>query len=261
MNSHTFFSKKERIIMSKISRKIRLLGISNRESVNYLKLAFLEFFLLIIGILIALQVNNWNEQRKKENLKQTYVSALITDLEEDIRNIQEAMTLFESQIDDMNTMRERLISEYATADTLLAISVNEAEFGMPPFVTYNLNTFLTMQSTGNIDLLRFETIERMRSIHRLHDQELYYRNGNMDILKALLTDYLNLAPMPYSMLSGSRLMQNALTSIDKDELTILLNNYFTMKMFALSNSIHFYELIKEESHLLIELMQETEKRG
>lgn len=247
--------------MSKISRKIRLFGISDGKSVDYLKLAFLEFFLLIIGILIALQVNNWNEQRKKENLKQTYVSALIADLEEDIRNIQETMALFESQLDEINAMRERLISEHATVDTLLAISINEAAFGMPPFVTYNVNTFLTMQSTGNIDLLRFETIERMRSIHRLHDQELYYRNGNMDILKAVLTDYLHIAPMPYSLLSGSRLMHQAVQSVDKDRLIILFDSYFTMKMFALTNSVHFYELIKEESLELIELIRETEKRG
>jgi hypothetical protein len=41
----------------------------------------------VIGILIALQVNNWNEQRKKEAMEQRYLERLIQDLAGDLNEI------------------------------------------------------------------------------------------------------------------------------------------------------------------------------
>lgn len=51
--------------MKKIFRKIRQNLLSEGKTVKYLKYAFGETVLVVIGILIALQLNNWNEQRKQ----------------------------------------------------------------------------------------------------------------------------------------------------------------------------------------------------
>ena len=47
--------------MIKFFRTIRKNLISEGKTVNYLKYAIGEIVLVIIGILIALQINNWNE--------------------------------------------------------------------------------------------------------------------------------------------------------------------------------------------------------
>lgn len=60
-------------------RKLRL----NNLNKNYFKYAVGEIILVVIGILIALQINNWNEQRKKNELKSYYKSSLISDLVKD----------------------------------------------------------------------------------------------------------------------------------------------------------------------------------
>jgi len=40
---------------------------------KYLKYAIGEIALVVIGILIALQINNWNEGRKLQGIKKTFI--------------------------------------------------------------------------------------------------------------------------------------------------------------------------------------------
>ena len=52
--------------MIKFFRHIRQNLIMENKTGKYLKYAVGEIVLVVIGILIALQVNNWNENRKTE---------------------------------------------------------------------------------------------------------------------------------------------------------------------------------------------------
>ena len=53
--------------MIKFFRKIRQDLLSKGKTGKYLKYAIGEIILVVIGILIALQINNWNEDRKSDN--------------------------------------------------------------------------------------------------------------------------------------------------------------------------------------------------
>ena len=64
--------------MIKFFRKIRYDLMENNNTGKYLKYAIGEIILVVIGILIALQINNWNETNKErsyENYILTGVSA------------------------------------------------------------------------------------------------------------------------------------------------------------------------------------------
>ena len=50
--------------MIKFFRKIRYNLMEQNKTGNYFKYAIGEIVLVVIGILIALQINNWNENRK-----------------------------------------------------------------------------------------------------------------------------------------------------------------------------------------------------
>ena len=55
----------------------------DNRPLKYLRYAVGEIILVVIGILIAVQINNWNEGQKRSKLKQTYVENLINDLTKD----------------------------------------------------------------------------------------------------------------------------------------------------------------------------------
>ena len=68
--------------MIKFFRKIRQRLLSENKFSKYLLYAVGEIILVVIGILIALQINNNNEARKEKALEKELINLLISDLEE-----------------------------------------------------------------------------------------------------------------------------------------------------------------------------------
>jgi uncharacterized membrane protein YgaE (UPF0421/DUF939 family) len=62
--------------MIKFFRHIRKSLLMENKTGKYFKYAIGEILLVMVGILLALQVNNWNENRKAENNKQKLMLAL-----------------------------------------------------------------------------------------------------------------------------------------------------------------------------------------
>ncbi|XMO87136.1 DUF6090 family protein [Algibacter sp. AS12] len=69
--------------MIKIFRKIRQNLLIKSKTGKYFKYAIGEIILVVIGILIALQINNWNENRLTNKAVKTYLNNLIQDLQTD----------------------------------------------------------------------------------------------------------------------------------------------------------------------------------
>ena len=87
--------------MIKFFRKIRQDLLSEGKTGKYLKYAIGEIILVVIGILIALQINNWNEGRKLESLELNLLTevrnGLRFDLEEANRAIEGHKNFIKSQ--------------------------------------------------------------------------------------------------------------------------------------------------------------------
>ena len=76
--------------MIKFFRKIRQNLLMENKNSKYIKYAFGEIILVMIGILLALQVNNWNEKRKLSNSIESLLVVFENELE---ANIEESMGL------------------------------------------------------------------------------------------------------------------------------------------------------------------------
>ena len=68
--------------MIKFFRKIRYDLMKQNKTGKYFKYAIGEIILVVIGILIALQINNWNQQR----IKQNEIDAVLIKIQNDISN-------------------------------------------------------------------------------------------------------------------------------------------------------------------------------
>ncbi len=65
-------------------RKIRKSALRENRFSRYLLYAIGEIALVVVGILIALQINTWNEQRKNRDAEEEYLTAIAEDLRSDI---------------------------------------------------------------------------------------------------------------------------------------------------------------------------------
>ena len=74
---------KLKIPMIKLFRKIRYNQISENKTGQYIKYAVGEILLIIIGILIAVQINEWNSNRREQNLLRKNLEYVLIDLKAD----------------------------------------------------------------------------------------------------------------------------------------------------------------------------------
>ena len=84
--------------MIKFFGQIRQNLIKENKTTNYIKYAIGEIVLVVIGILIALQINNWNENRKFKNQEIQYIKRLLTENKQDLITFSENIHALEKSL-------------------------------------------------------------------------------------------------------------------------------------------------------------------
>lgn len=84
--------------MPKFFRNFRIKSIELSKVKNYFLYAVGEILLVAIGILLALQVSNWNEERNKKELRQGFYKNLLYDLTRDTVMIFERSAAWKKEL-------------------------------------------------------------------------------------------------------------------------------------------------------------------
>ena len=106
--------------MIKFFRTIRQKLLSERKAGKYFKYAIGEVVLVVIGILIALQINNWNENRRKNQEEQHYLNDLKTEFTRNQKALERLMKNSEFYLE--NALK---LANYSVSDS---INLSENEF-------------------------------------------------------------------------------------------------------------------------------------
>lgn len=143
--------------MIKFFRHIRQRLVSENKFSKYLLYAIGEIILVVIGILIALQINNANETRKERERELNYLKNLKSDLVSEIESNNEFATYrFEKAkacTTLLNTEAPKTIEDVQEyTDTY------EQVFVWNVFVPNN-NTFKELLSSGNLSLVKNDSIK------------------------------------------------------------------------------------------------------
>ena len=104
--------------MNKILREIRKRLLDNGSTRSYLKYAIGEIVLVMVGILLALQVNNWNEAYKNARMEKSYLINLQQDLTSDLVRLDELKTNFEKAVKSKDFLVSVINSESGRSDSL-----------------------------------------------------------------------------------------------------------------------------------------------
>lgn len=137
----------------------------------------LEVLIVVVGIFIGLQVDDWNEGRKERVQEQVYLERLLADLDQSL-SVQEAeleyailvfeMTGFLIEVIDQTTLAEDQVSHF-----------NEAlgHYGVFRSLRLNQGTMRELYSSGNLALIQDTAIRQ--AINNL--QELLERQNQTAI--------------------------------------------------------------------------------
>ena len=108
--------------MIKFFRNIRQRLLSENRVDKYLIYALGEIVLVIVGILIALQINDWNDHRKNEILFKTYRTNLIKNLVKDSVNLEQNLANISEESVALLELERRTSISVSPLDTIAYIS-------------------------------------------------------------------------------------------------------------------------------------------
>lgn len=148
--------------MIKFLRKIRYNLISTGKTSKYLKYAIGEILLVVVGILIALQINNWNENKKA---RRTEVK-LLNELKEDLLKTKEdLLTDIDKSVINQNVTDSIYLKiiRYRDKNEELELKISTSYLSENPLLYPMLSAYRSLQSYGintiNNDSLRKQITE------------------------------------------------------------------------------------------------------
>ena len=129
--------------MIKFFRRLRKkLLIANKFN-KYLVYAIGEIVLVVIGILIALTINNWNENQKNDRLRASYLFEMMKEVHSDILNINRQLKRLDDHLKKKEASIKKENLEILDLDSLKSIVRNiNINF------TFKNNTFNKMNNLG-----------------------------------------------------------------------------------------------------------------
>lgn len=99
-------------------RSIRKNLITEGIATRYLKYAVGEIILVVIGILIALQINNWNNEKQQEKIEIKYLKELKENLKKDLNDIEFNISFNESKLTSNKIILDYLNGQTAEVDSI-----------------------------------------------------------------------------------------------------------------------------------------------
>lgn len=144
--------------MAKIFRKIRLNQISEGNVRPYLIYAFGEIILVVIGIIIALQINNWNERRKIQIEHAITLQKMYRDLQSDSLSIQICLEAFERNYERGILLWKQLYEDASIPLSQTEFIIETQSVGRAAVLDINDNQFLSLSNNNRLKLILDEQL-------------------------------------------------------------------------------------------------------
>ncbi|WP_432410517.1 DUF6090 family protein [Rasiella sp. SM2506] len=181
--------------MIKLFRNIRKNLLSQGKTTKYFKYAIGEILLVVIGILIALQINNWNEARKDKKYLHTVYSQIQKDLKSDTVALSPVIEFYFDKSERLKDIIDRAIPK-GYYDTITSTNYKQClhcRSDVTDFQTFkNLDKGYQLLKAMNTEQ-NFETDSISLRIDTFYTEynEFIMRSNNIfsDLAKDNLTSY------------------------------------------------------------------------
>lgn len=262
--------------MIKIFRKIRQNLLMENKTGKYFKYALGEIILVVIGILIALQINNWNTHRIERSKEDSYLVNLKRDLNNQMQMIERNLSGEEYIYNSLSKVKSnfdkhkkfRAVKE----DIVLISSMNDRYT-----FTITSPTYTELLSTGNLDLITDKTFKTQMVKYyedlELTSQVIQNNNDHKDnVVNPMTLSILEIigGSEPESVYKGLtstfdnyetpvEVMAIIKTNISKPENQLILLNMIRFRRMVAHTHIIRLKLAKVQTEKLINLLQSNNK--
>lgn len=182
--------------MIKFFRKIRQQFIYKNQIKKYSLYAIGEILLVVIGILIALQINNWNENRKVQTKEKIILQSLLDEFKTNKSSLEGAM----GRVDQRQQRCISLLQMVSNPEVNFPKHVTDSlMFGLRSFVSFDVSDGYIegLLSTGDIRILQNDSL---RHLVTNWDKEVL---DNALEIELLMKQELNNIITPYLMVHYS----------------------------------------------------------
>ena len=143
--------------MIKFFRSIRQQLLTENRFNKYLLYALGEIFLVVIGILIALQINNWNEDRKLLIEEQATIASLKLEFQKNLVDLDSNINSIQSILNSCEVLLEHTGPNYIdgtlkNVDSLISMTPRMAVWDPSLYTLSNIKNSGKLSSLSNNDL-------------------------------------------------------------------------------------------------------------
>ncbi|MEM1259804.1 MAG: DUF6090 family protein [Bacteroidota bacterium] len=244
--------------MIKFHRHIRQKLLEENRFSKYLFYAMGEIILVVIGILIALQINNWNDGRRGQKLKKSYGKSLINELKTDLSQldrldrlylekkvgIQDYFQFFNTKNPNIDSLKLRLAQ----------LNTSKSTFNSSAYTIEDLIT------TGNLTLFESEEKEALLKLKNTQEKNEYYERITINNLLDVEKTFYENADLAFDLgLSKKEHVEvkNWRNDVNSPLYRVIHNNLAsTVNLY--NSQIEFNQRIRQATQDLLKLLEKDE---
>ena len=214
----------------------------------------IELIIIVLGILVALGINNWNEDRKDKIVEYQYYRDLLVDLKQDTAVLAKRLALSDKRIRDIQIVFDAInIKNYPEAKLRTLIDTTN----------YNLFAFFPQSSTlddiissGNTGLLEADvksSLFELRGFQRLRRR---YEEGNNEQTIWMINQYLSVVDSSYPRFKNNQYGQTAQWHKNYNSPKFLkYTNMLSMRMATAEKHKGYYKELRKKTLEVISILK------
>lgn len=149
---------------------------TNNKVTTYLLYAIGEIVLVVIGILIAVNIDNWNAGRIEKARETKYLENIKLDLIKDLERLEYLIRFRKNRIEGDQKIIDHIngepITDYTRLTKLVVNSAMEEKFSP------SNNTFTELLSSGNLNIISNDSIKilllELQELYKIHDSNVMH---------------------------------------------------------------------------------------
>lgn len=228
---------------------------------NYFFYAFGEIILVVIGILIALQINNWNENRKNILTESVYLKELQEDFEINLEKSNNSIAGIEEALPRLIGLLEQSALENPTI-SIDSLNKDCAFISSMPAYFSTDRTYNNLIGSGDFKLITsadlksaiadyYKALDILKLVQSTHEMDL------VNAFQPYIIEFLDYQAIPWMRVNDYPLPppveENRILKVLKDQ---KFRNIITLKMHILADLLDLNRSIQQINTKVVKLLKE-----